>query len=148
MATNPLVPQGTLNRLRGSVVWTDVPQLNVTAAYLGEEMIRLSLEGDAVEYFNTATGAVSSPQPYRMTSLMIHLLKTQQLADLYKQREETNALMGGCTVRPDATPLSPYQLINCSILGVSELNFAGKDPGYGVRIKGYYNINSSLWAAA
>lgn len=146
MATNPLVDQGTLNRLRGSIVYTNFPQLNVTAAYLGDEMIRLSLEGDAVEYFNTATGAVSSPQPYRMASIMIHLLKTQQLADLYKRKEETNAVLGECTVRPDATPLSPYSFINCSILGVSELNFAGKDPGYGVRLKGYYPINSDLWA--
>lgn len=147
MATNPLVDQGVLNRLRGSVIWNDFPQLNVTAAYLGAEAIRLALEGDAVEYINTMTGAVSSPQPYRMASLVIHLLKTQQLSDLYKRQEEKNAVLGAGTVRPDATPLSPYPLINCSILGVSELNFAGQDPGYAVRVKGYYLINSDLWAA-
>lgn len=147
MATNPLVDQGVLNRLRGSVIWNDFPQLNVTAAYLGLEAIRLALEGDAVEYINTMTGAVSSPQPYRMVSLTLHLLKTQQLADLYKRKEETSALLGQGTVRPDASPLSPYQIINCGILGVSDLNFAGQDPGYAVRIRGYYLINSDLWAA-
>ena len=147
MATNPLVDQGTLNRLRGSVVWSDFPTLNVTAAYLGQEAIRLALEGEATQYIDTMTGAVSSPQPYRLASLTLHLLRTQPLADLYKKQEEQSALLGSGTVRPDASPLSPYPLINCAIQGVTDLPFAGQDPGYAVRIRGYYNINAALWAA-
>lgn len=147
MSTNPLVNQGVLNRLKGSVIWNDFPQLNVTAAYLGAEGIRLALEGDAVEYINTMTGAVTSPQPYRLCMLTMSLLKTQQLADLYKRKEEQSALLGVGTVRGDSSPLSPYQLVNCAILGVSELNFAGQDPGYQVRCRGYYLINSDLWGA-
>lgn len=46
MATNPLIPQGTLNRVRASVVWPSFPNLNVTASYLGRMGIRLSLDGE------------------------------------------------------------------------------------------------------
>lgn len=145
MATNPLVDQGTLNRLRGSVVLDDHAELNITAPYLGEEAIRLALEGEATTYINTLTGAVTSPEPYQVCTLTVNLLKTQSLSDQYKKQMETDSRIGNLTVRPDSSTLSPYPLINCAIESVRELSFNGRDAGYVVTIKGYYNINSSLW---
>lgn len=145
MATNPLVDQGTLNRLRATVLWNDFPQLNVTAPFLGEEAIGLALEGETTTFINTMTGAVTSPEPYQVVGLTIHLLKTQQLADLYKVKMETDAKLGAGIVRPDSKTLSPYPIVNCAIQSVRELRFGGRDAGFMVTVKGYYNINSSLW---
>lgn len=142
---NPLVSQGTLNRLRGSVVWNDHPELNVTAPFLGKDGIGLTLNGEATQFYETMTGAVTSPQPYQSITLTMNLLKTQPLSDAYKARQELLALLGDGVVRPDSAQLSPYQLVNCSIEGVAPLKFSGEDAGYVVTIKGYYNINSSLW---
>jgi len=142
---NPQVPQGSLNRLRASIVIPQFPQLNVTAAFLGEEAIRLAFEGDSTTFINTLTGAVTSPEPYIAASLTISLLKTQNLANAYKAQMEQSALLGDLTVRPDSAILNPYLLENCAIENVQELNFSGRDAAYRVMIKGFYIVNNVLW---
>lgn len=145
---NPLQAQGVLNRLKASVVWNSFSSLNVTAAFLGAEGIRLALDGAAVAFLPTMTGAVTSPEPYQMITLTMNLLKTQQLADLYKQQMETSALLGDGTVRPDVSSggIGYYQLTNCAIEAVREINFAGTDAGWVVTVRGYYIINNALWS--
>lgn len=146
---NPNVPQGTLNRLKASVVFADHSELNVTAAYLGKEMLRLAFEGKATTYINTAAGAITSREPYQKTTLTIHLLKTQSLAPLFKAKIEDDSLIGDCTVWPDVslgTGLPPYNLTNCSIEDVREIGMDGMDAGWVITIGGYYIINNSAWA--
>ncbi len=142
---NPLVAQGSLNKLRASVTWPGNPTLNVTAPYLGKEGIRLALQGESVLYMPTMTGAVTSQEPYMMVECVINLLKSQALANLYKQQMETNALLGDGTVRPDSVSLGIYALTNCSIKSVRELDFSGEHALFAVTIGGYYNINSVLF---
>lgn len=146
MAANPQIPQGTLNRLRGSVEIPDFPSLNVTAPYLGEKGITFSHEGNVTEYLQTMTGAVTSLEPYLMVTLDIALLKTQNLSDRYKQQMENSALLGDINTRTDSSALSSFQLSNCSILSVDDLPFNGKSAEFGVKVKGYWPINSSLWS--
>jgi hypothetical protein len=129
-------------------VWPSNASLNVTAAYLGRRGISLALDGDSTEFINTMTGAVTSPQPYMMITLIIHLIKTQQLCSLYKARMELNALIGDGVVRPDVPAgggLAPYNVTNCAIQRINEMSFAGDDADFSVSIRGYYLINSSLW---
>lgn len=145
MVGNPLVPQGLLNRILASVIWSDFPDLNVTASFLGEEMTRLSLNGPGATRIGTATGQVASPEPFIPVTLRINLLKSQVLADAYKRKMESSVMMGDCTVRPDAVTLSPYQLRNCSLGPVEPLEFNGKSAGWIISVDGYYLINSSLW---
>lgn len=147
MAGNPLVPQGTINRLIASVIWPSFPNLNVTPAYLGEEAIRLSLDGVATTRINTMTGTVTSPEPYMGISVRMALLMTQSLSDLYKKQMETSTLLGDGTVRPVTTTLSPYPILNASIEGVEPLDFGGKQAGWVVTVGGYYLTNSALWGA-
>lgn len=142
---NPGIIQGTINRLRASVTWPSFPQLNVTASFLGEEAIRLSPEGPVTTFLNTLTGGVTSPEPYQLLTIRINLLKTQSLANAYKLQIESNALLGDGTIRPDATPLSPYPITNAAIESVEPLDFGGKSPSWIVTMRGYYNINQSLW---
>ena len=143
--SNPLVAQGVLNRLRGSVIWANFPQLNVTASFLGPSGIRLALDGESVVYLPTLTGAVTSPEPYMLIGMTLDLLKTQSLSDAFKQQMESDSLLGNCTVRPDAATLSPYSLINCAIKSVLEMTFSGTTPSYNVTIGGYYLVNQAYF---
>jgi hypothetical protein len=143
---NPLIDQGTLNRIRASIVWADFPQLNVISSYLGKEGIRLALEGNATDYFGTMTGAVPSPAPYQIATLTLSLLKSQPLGNIYKSQFEASTLLGYCTVYPDtATGLGLYDLYNVVLETVREMTFAGEDPTYVVTCKGYYLTNSALF---
>lgn len=142
---NPLIDQGTLNRLKASVTWDNFPNLNVSASYLGREGIRLALQGVASKAIETMTGLVQSPEAYQLCEIRMNLIKAQPLADAYKAQQELNSLLGNCTVRPDASPLSPYPILNCSIMNVEPLDFSGESEAYRVICSGYYLINSSLW---
>lgn len=142
---NPLVSQGSLNKIRASVTWPSFPNLNVIASYLSKEGIRLTLQGESVLYLPTMTGAVTSQEPYMMIECTLNLLKSQALANQYKQQMELNALLGDGTIRPDATPLSPYSITNCAIKGIRELDFSGEHAVFAVQIGGYYLVNSSLF---
>lgn len=144
-SANPQVNQGTLNRLRASVIWGDFPTLNVTASYLGEDGISLIPEGETTTMIRTMTGIVTSPEPFQLATITIHLLKTQSLAGLYKKQMETLALLGSGTVRPDSLALPAYDIVNCAIQGVETLKFSGKDAGFMVRIQGAYQVNQNLY---
>jgi hypothetical protein len=145
MAANPLVQQGVVNRLRSNIIIPDFPQLNVTASFLGKEGIKLQLEGESTTYIPTLVGGVISQEPYMLCSVMAELLKSQPLADQFKQQMESDAAIGDITVRGDATQLGPYDLTNCSIMSVRELDFSGPSASWLVTVKGYYNINQDLW---
>lgn len=142
---NPLVQQGTLNRLRGSVVFSDNPNLNVTAPYMAREMITMSFENDAGILIPTATGGVTSPEPYQMCTVTMHILKTQALSGTYKAAFEANTNVGDFTVIPDAATLPDYQIHNGVLLGIDSMTLDGGQPGFAVRVKGLYYTNSDLF---
>jgi hypothetical protein len=143
--TNPLIAQGTLNRLRGSVVWANFPTLNVTAPFLNKEGIRLALDGEATTFIQTITGAVTSPEPYQMITLTMNILKTNGLAALYQAQMQNSTLLGNGTVITDTNALPVFPLINCAIESVRELSFAGEDAGFAVVVRGYWIVNNALW---
>lgn len=142
---NPLVEQGSLNRLRASVVVSGDATLNVTASFLGKEGISLALDGETTAMLGTLTGVVTSPEPYQLVSVRMELVKSQSLFAQYKKQMETNSLIGDITVRPDAKSIPPYTFNNCAIEGVDEIKLNGTVAGVTVRIRGSYPINSSLY---
>ena len=144
--SNPLVAQGTLNRIRGSVVIPAYPALNVTAPFLGKEGIRLTLVGKSTIYIPTMTGAVTSGEPYQMAAVEIHLLKTQSLANAYETQKQLLATIGTFNVIPDTSVLTTYTIVNGAISELRQLNFDGTDAGYVVTLEGYYLINNSLFS--
>jgi len=144
---NPLVPQGTLNRVRASVIIPGSPELNITASFLGRGGVSLGFGGDSTTMIPTMTGMVTSPEPYKTASLTIALVRSQNLAALYKAREELNSLLGDITIIPDTAALPNYQLLNCALQSVRDLPMSGDDAGYVIIIQGTYLINASLWEA-
>lgn len=143
--TNPLIAQGTLNRLRGSVTWPNFPTLNVTAPYLNKEGIRLSLDGESTVFLPTITGAVTSPEPYQMITLTMNILKTNGLAALYQAQMQNTCLLGNGTVITDTASLPVFPLVNCAIESVRELSFAGDNAGFAVVCRGYWVVNNAMW---
>jgi len=144
---NPQVIQGTLNRLLASVVFANFPQLNVTSSYLAREAISIAFDGDTSLLIGTLTSAVTSPEPYVYGTVTMHLLRTQALGNAFKTQVETNTTMGSVTVYPDSTTLTPFQLNNCVLMAVQEMPMAGSDASLVIRLRGVYNVNSSLFAA-
>jgi hypothetical protein len=144
-SSNPMIPQGTLNRLRGSMNVTGSPELNVTAPYLGKAGIAFSLEGQTTTFIPTMTGTATSAEPYMMATCVINILKTQGLAAVYKARMESNSLIGDFVVTPDAATLPTYIVNNAAIESVGPMTFNGEDVGFAVTIKGAYQINSQAW---
>ena len=144
---NPLIPQGVLNRVRASVLWTSFPNLNVTAPYLGRDGISMAPENPITVFLPTMTGAIPSKEVYQKMTLTIHLLKPQPLSDQYKQQIESDSFLGQATVRPDIQDvgLGPFQLSNCSIENFREMAFSGREEGFIIMVGGYYNINGSLF---
>lgn len=145
MAGNPLVAQGTINRLRASIQWPLRPALNITASYLAKSGIRISWEGEATTIIPTMVGTIQSPVPYMLANVSIPLLRSQALANAYKLQMEQDSNMGDGIIRPDAAPLSPFPIYNAAIQNVGELNFSGDNADYGVTVKGYWPVNNSLW---
>ena len=146
--SNPQVLQGTLNRLLASVVYANFPQLNVTSAYLAKEAISIGFDGDTSLLIGTLTSAVTSPEPYIYGTVTMHLLRTQALGNNYKTQVETNTSMGSVTIYPDTTALSPFQLNNCVLMSVQEMPFDGTQASLIIRLRGVYNINSTLYSAS
>lgn len=143
--SNPLVQLGTLNRLRGSITVASNASLNVTASYLNKDGIQIALEGDMTAMLPAMTGMVPSPEPYVPVTVTVHLLKTQPLSALYKSQLENSTLIGNITVRVDSAAHPPYDFTNCAIAGVDPIKISGEDAGWVIRIRGTYNINSTLF---
>lgn len=142
---NPLIGQGTLNRLKASVVFNDYPQLNVTSSFLMPEAIDWMPEGNVTAALPSLTGYVPSPEPYQMARVAIHLVRSQAFANQWKQQIENNSLLGDATIRPDTATMDPWTLNNVSITSMERMGFGGRDAGFTVNLQGTWNINLALW---
>lgn len=139
--------QGSVNRLRGSVVFALNQELTITAPYLAREAISISWGGDAAQLLPTLTGGVQSPEPYVMGEITVHVLRSQSLADLFKTQIQTDTNLGSINVRGDSDTLSDFQFENCVLAGFESLTFDGNNAGFVIKIRGVFYVNSALWNA-
>ena len=144
---NPSINQGTLNRLVGSVLVPDFPELNATAEFMGDEGIGITWSGETTTFIPTLAGVVNSPEPYQQVSVALHLLKTQFLANLYEAQRRANAIVGDIVVRVDNRDFTPFEFLNCAIQNVEPIRVNGKDAGYRVTLMGFQQVNNDLWDA-
>jgi hypothetical protein len=142
---NPLIQQGSLNRLLASVVYADFPQLNVTCPFLGRDAISIAFEGETSQLIGTLTGAVTSPEPYVFATVTMHILRTQFLGDAYKTQIETDTTMGSVNIIPDTVTLEPFQLDTCVLQSLQEIAFDGNQAGLIIKLRGVYRINSNAF---
>ena len=142
---NPFVSQGVLNRLLGNVVFAQWPALNVTAPYLGKGAISFAFEGDASQLIGTMTGAVPSPEPYVFGTATIHLVRSQGLANTFKEQLLFNTLLGSVTVYPDTTAMDPIDIESCVLQSIEQVTFDGAQAEFVVKIRGVYSISSYMF---
>jgi hypothetical protein len=145
MATPPFVPQGTLNRVRCSVVIPGFPNLNITSPYMGKSFARIQFQGSYAELIGTATGGVQSPEPYVMANISIGLLRTQSLAAAWQAQALTNTNIGGISVYSDSAAFPTLSFDNSIINDIDPGAFDGTDPVVRLTLKGIYYINSDMW---
>lgn len=143
--SNPMISPGTLNRVRASVKYTDHSELNVSASYLAKEGVEITFQGNIVESLQAMTGVVQSPQPYLLSQVKIHLLRSQALATLYKKQWEKNGLVGGIRLYTDSNTFGEFDLSNVAITSVGDMTFAGGEPGVVITLTGTYYVNSDMW---
>ena len=147
MATgNPQIPQGLLNRVRGSAIFPSFPTLNVTAAYLAEDGISLDIDEDGTEQKKTMTGVVNSPAPYVLATATIHVLKTQALGESWAQQFQSNGQIGRMVIHTDASTLSQYRIHNCSLLKPQPGAMNGTNATLILTIRGVYYTNDYIWS--
>lgn len=145
MAFPPFVPQGTLNRLRSNVVVANYPTLNITPSYMGKRFVKVTFNGSFAELIPTATGGVTSPEPYVMANITIDLLRTQALSATWINQVETQSAIGPITVYPDTTAFPTLTFQNCVVTGVDPAAYDGLDPVVRITLMGIYDANSDLW---
>lgn len=146
MPTHPLIQQGTLNRVRCSVVVANFTNLNVTAPYMGKQMARLTYEGDFTEQIGTATGGVNSPEPYVWASIAMNLLRTQNLAAQWMAQAQDTTAIGPVTIYSDTSAFPAISLDNASIRNIDPGAFDGSDPVVRVTVRGIFYVNNELWS--
>jgi hypothetical protein len=148
MAANPLIQLGSLNRLRGSVLFDAFPSLDVNAQNMTKEAIKLGIDGDMTQFLAAMAGAVTSPEPWMMFSFSVGIVKTVALAALYKAAWENDTRLGNCSIRLDTAAIPPFDVVNAAIEGVDGLDSGGTNPAFTVRFKSTYYVNNAMWNAA
>lgn len=144
MATNPLIAQGSLNRLIGSLTLASFQALNVTSPYLGKRGIGLELTGQATDMLPTMTGMVTSPEPYMPLDVTLALVKSQPLAAAWLAQVQLGSVLGNGTVYPDVSNYS-FSFFNAAVTRIAPMVFDGSDPTIVFTLSGYYPINSAMW---
>lgn len=143
---NPLIPQGTLNRVRCSVVVPAHTGLNVTSAYMSQAFASIAFEGSFSGLIGTATGAVPSPEPYVFGTITASLLKTQALAGQWMAQAQSDPQLGAVTVYPDSSATPAFTLNDAIIQSIDPAAFDGKDPAVRVTIRGIFYASNDLWS--
>ena len=144
--STPFVPQGTLNRVRASVIVPGYASLNVTSPYMGKDFVTVSFQGQFAELIPTATGGVTSPEPYVMASISINILRTQSLSSQWRSQAESYSAIGGITVHSDSAAFPALSFDNCIIRDIEPGAYNGMDPVVRVTLQGIYYINNQLWS--
>lgn len=145
MATNPLIPQGTLNRVRCSVVVPTFPALNITAPYMGKSYASIEISGPFAELIPTATGVVQSPEPYQLAMITVGLLRSQALAFQWLTQAQATSSVGQVTIHSDTPAFPSITLANVVINQIEPGAYDGTDPVVRLTLHGVYYLNNDLW---
>lgn len=146
MANAPLIAQGTLNRVRVSVVVSSFPTLNITSPYMGKSFAHIEFSGDWVQQIPTATDVVNSPEPYIMGTITVGLLRSQALASAWLTQVQTDTgILGTVTIYSDTSAFAPISLDSTVVKSIEPGAYDGTDPIVKLTLTGVYQINQSLW---
>ena len=142
---NPFIAQGTLNRLKANVIVPAFPALNVSPSYMSKRFVSVSFDGDFDNLLPTATGGVTSPEPYVMATVTIGLLRTQALSAQWIKQAGDLSDIGKVSIFPDSSVFPEIDLDTCVIKRIDPGAYDGMNPEVLVTIHGIYYVNNKLW---
>lgn len=143
--TNPLVAQGTLNRVRCSVIVPGDTALNIDSSYMGKSFATITFDGSFAGQIETGTGVVNSPEPYVMSTISVGLLRTQALSNAWLVQSKKNSDIGQVIIHSDSAAFTPISLATCVINMIEPGVYDGTDPVVKLAIKGVFYLNEDLW---
>ena len=146
MASNPLIAQGTLNRVRCSIVVPSYPSLSITSPYMGSSFASLDFSGPFSMLIPTATGAVNSPEPYVEGTISVGLLRTQSLALSWLNQAQTLSDLGAVTIHSFFNDTATTEIYTTVIQELNPGAFDGRDPVVRLVLRGIYYANNDLWS--
>lgn len=146
MGINPSTPQGMLNRLRGSVIISSNPALNVTSDYLTSEGIQIAPQGNVTDLIDTMTGVVGSPLAKQKVSVTINLNRAQDLVNEWRKQIRKNTFLGSVRIVSDTAAQDDRKINNCFVLTLPQETMNGSKPEWSIVISGYEIVNSDLWS--
>lgn len=147
MAANPMIVQGTLNRVLASVIVPSIPTLNITSSNMGKNLLSMEFDEDFTAQIGTATGVVNSPAPYVMSTVNISLLRSQSLSDAWINQSVSTAIIGQIIIVSDTSTFSKKTLNNTSIIKITPGRMDGTDPIVELHLRGVFYLNNNLWSA-
>lgn len=142
---NPLIAQGTLNRVRCHIVVPSLTSLNITASYMVKNFATVNFGGSFVDQMPTGTGVVNSPAPYVMATISCGLIRSQSLAQEWLTQAQSTSILGNVTIYSDTSAWDPVQLRESAIMDIQPGPYDGMDPTVSLTISGVYDINNNLW---
>lgn len=145
MATNPNISQGTLNRVRASIIIPGIPTLNISSFNMGKNFVTTKADGDYTLFLETGTGTVRSPEPYILFTIVVDLLRTQALSNSWLAQAQATTILGDVHVHPDVASYPSLHFRECAIQHYEPGDFNGQNASTPLVIKGTFNINNNLW---
>lgn len=144
-STNPLIPQGTLNRVRCHIVVPSFTALNITSSYMGRNFATIAFEGPFVEQIGTATGTVNSPEPYVYATVSVGILRTQSLATTWLAQVQSTGIIGDVVVHSDTSAFAAITISNAVVRDYEPGAYDGADPVVRLTLRGVYYPNNTMW---
>ena len=125
-------------------VFSEAPELNVTAVDMGTEMISVSIDTQSVDRLPTATGTVASANSFVSVSATFQVLKASPADKIYTNRIKSNGVIPGTlTVYDDVNKDWTFSKLSISLAGFSA-NASEAHRAY--TVQGIMPVNTDLIA--
>lgn len=123
-------------------VYSDVPDLNLLPTDLGEGMLKVNFDNEAVKRLNTAVGTVAAGELFVTATINTQVLKTSAAGMIYfKRMEEIAIIPGTLTIYDDANKAVTFSRLSMSVEGYTA---NATEPFYNINVKGNMVVNSQL----
>jgi len=125
-------------------IFSDDSSLNIIPSDLGEEMIGVNFDSDAVKRIRTAVGTVASPELFVEVSITLHILKTSPQYVIYKNQIKSSTVINGeVTLYDDANTPWTFQKISVKPTGFTA---SGNDATAQYILQANWPVNNDLIA--
>lgn len=134
-----------LNKLLVKAIYSDAPELNLTAFDMGEEMINISFDENVVNRIRTATGAMGSLSIFIPVTAVVSIAKSSPAFDSYKKRILSNGYIGGTlTIYDDVNEKWILEDVSINPQNVGALN--GTIANFDFQLQGNMQVNKDALA--